>query len=218
MKKLLKERLQQLAGIKPLYKLTEQTNPFSGGGSGPNWQAAEQAWQSWNASNQGGAPPPPPAWVTDMTGRTCNFYQARLTAQVNSFVTQFGGQFGSAGSSNPAWQSTKYSKIMWLANAVQDCSGTTNVSCFSDFINDTANDGPLTSAVCNNGNQALSAQNIQNTKFRHQSMSDCNMLDNKIAEFAALLQTNLPGCSLIRKQAKHDYLVNLQSNCCPSPI
>ena len=59
MKKLLKERLQQLAGIKPLYKLTEQTNPFSGGGSGPNWQAAEQAWQSWNASNQGGAPPPP---------------------------------------------------------------------------------------------------------------------------------------------------------------
>ena len=42
-KKLLKERLQQLAGIKPLYSLNEQTNPFSGG-TGPNWQAASQAW------------------------------------------------------------------------------------------------------------------------------------------------------------------------------
>lgn len=218
MKKLLKERLQQLAGIKPLYKLTEQnvSNPFSGG-SGPNWTDAESAWASWNSANQGNAPRPNAVFLGNMAGKGCNFYQARLTAQVNSFVNQFGGSFGGAGSSNPAWQSEKYARIMWLANEVQNCSGTTNVTCFSDFINDAANDGPLTSAVCANGNAALSPQNIQNTKFRHQSISDCTMLDNKIAEIAAQIPTT-SGCQTIRKQAKHDYLTNLQNNCCASPI
>ena len=64
-KQLLKERFQQLAGIKPLYKLNEQINPFSGG-TGPNWQAASQAWQSWNATNQGGAPQPDQTFLNNI--------------------------------------------------------------------------------------------------------------------------------------------------------
>ena len=102
---------------------------------------------------------------------------------------------------------------MWLANEVQGCSGTTNVSCFSDFINDTSNDGLLTSAQCANGNQALTQQNIDNMKFRHQSISDCAMLDAKIDVFAAAMLT-AGGCSLVRKTTKHDYLVNLKNACC----
>ena len=32
--------------------MKEQTNPFTGGGSGPNWQAAEAAWANFNQSTQ----------------------------------------------------------------------------------------------------------------------------------------------------------------------
>ena len=87
-KQLLKERFQQLAGLKPLYKLEEQTNPFSGGGSGPNWQAAQAVWANWNATNQGGAPAPDQTFLNNMQGKGCGFYEKRLTAQVNSFINQ----------------------------------------------------------------------------------------------------------------------------------
>jgi hypothetical protein len=162
-KTLLKERLQQLAGIKPLYQLNEQSaiNPFAGG-TGPNWQAASQAWQNWNATNQGGAPQPPSAWIAQVQGRGCNFYQARLTAQVDSFIQQFGGQLGGTASSNPAWQSQKYAKIMWLANKVRiTCTGggtppPSPVTCINDWIDDPANDAVLVNATCANGNPAIS--------------------------------------------------------------
>ena len=217
-KQLLKERLQKLAGIKPLYTLKEQisSNPFTGGGSGPNWQAAEQAWEDWNNTNQGGAPQPDAVFLDNMQGKGCGFYDKRLEAQVNSFVNQFGASFGQADSSNPAWQSQKYARIMWLANKVQtDCSGTTTgqVSCFYNWINDTSNDGVLDSAQCANGSQAITANNKANMKFRHQSISDCGMLDNKIAEFVTAI-ANSSGCATVRKQAKHDYLVNLKNHCC----
>ncbi len=217
-KQLLKERLQKLAGIKPLYTLKEQisSNPFTGGGSGPNWQAAEQAWEDWNNTNQGGAPQPDAVFLNNMDGKGCGFYEKRLEAQVNSFVNQFGASFGQAGSSNPAWQSQKYARIMWLANKVQnDCSGTTTgqVGMFFNYLNDPANDGPLDSAQCANGNQAISAQNKASMKFRHQSMSDCGMLQNKIDAMSAAA-TNATGCAIIRKQAKLDYLTQMQASVC----
>ena len=105
---------------------------------------------------------------------------------------------------------------MWLANKVQtDCSGTTTgqVSCFSNWINDSSNDGPLDSAQCANGNQAISAQNKANTKFRHQSMSDCGMLQNKIDAMNVALN-NATGCAIIRKQAKIDYLTQMKTAIC----
>jgi len=196
-------------------KLNEQTNPFSGGGSGPNWAAAEAAWQSWNSTNQGGAPQPDSTFLNNMANRGCGFYQTRLTAQVNSFVGQFGGSFGGGSSSNPAWQSKKYARIMWLANAVQNCSGQSGgvVSCITSWINDPDNDLLLSSPICNNGNQAISPSNIQQTKFRHQSIADCGMLDTKISDLATLILTTT-GCNQIRKQAKHDYLVSLKNSCC----
>ena len=214
MKKLLKERFQQLAGIKSLYKLNEQTNPFSGG-TGPNWAAASSAWQSWNSTNQGGAPQPDATFLSNMAGKGCGFYEKRLGAQIDSFVNQFGGSFAGSSSSNPAWQSQKYARIMWLANEVQNCSGQSGgaVTCINDWIDDSANDGVLTSAVCANGNQALSAGNIANTKFRHKSIADCGQLAGKIALISAAIGT-ASGCSLVRKTAKHDYLVALQSSCC----
>ena len=197
-------------------KLREQINPFSGGGSGPNWQAAATAWDNWNATTQQGAPQADQIFLNNMQGKGCNFYQARLTAQINDFINRFGHTFASAGSSNPAWQSKKYARIMWLANKVQtDCSGTTTgqVSCFYNWINDTSNDGVLDSAQCANGSQAITANNKANMKFRHQSISDCGMLDNKIAEFVTAI-ANSSGCATVRKQAKHDYLVNLKNHCC----
>ena len=215
-KKLLKERLQQLAGIKPLYSLNEQTNPFSGG-TGPNWQAASQAWQSWNATNQGGAPQPDQTFLNNMQNRNCNFYENRLTAQVNSFMSQFGTAFGDPNqSTNPAWQSQKYARIMWLADKVRvDCSGGTapNVQCFNDFIDDPGNEAVLTAAVCPNGSTAFTQQHLSQMKFRHKSISDCGMLEDKISEIQAQM-VGAQGCTLVRKQAKHDYLTSLESHCC----
>ena len=199
--------------------MNEQTNPFSGGGMGPNWQAAEAAWTAWNATNQGGAPQPDATFLSNMAGKTCGFYSNRLGAQLNSFVTQFGGSFGQTGSSNPAWQSNKYARIMWLANEVQHCnsqnqsSSSTAVTCINNWIDDSANDHHLTSAQCANGNQALSSGNIANTKFRHKSIADCTELQNKIDQFSALMLTT-SGCSLIRKTAKHSYLSALHNSCC----
>ena len=196
--------------------MNEQTNPFSGGGSGPNWQAAEAAWANFQQSTQSSPPGPDATFLSNMAGKGCGFYEKRLTAQINSFVNQFGGSFGGAGSSNPAWQSQKYARIMWLANQVQQCSGANTsgtVQCFYDWINDSSNDGPLTSAQCANGNAAVNASNIQQTKFRHQSIADCPSLQNKIDDMAALMTTST-GCNLIRKTAKHDWLSNLKNNCC----
>lgn len=212
LRKIIKESIKEL--------MVEQTNPFSGG-TGPNWTAASTAWTAWNASNQGGAPQPDATFLSNMQNKNCNFYQKRLTAQVNDFITRFGSSLGGSGASNPAWQSQKYARIMWLANEVQGCSnqsGSSNtptgaVSCINNWIDDTSNDGPLTSAVCANGNPAISATNMANTKFRHQSIADCAMLDNKIDVFAAAMLTTT-GCALVRKTAKHDYLVNLQNACC----
>jgi hypothetical protein len=209
-----RNKYQQLTS-KPQRIIREQTNPFTGGGTGPNWAAAEAAWQSWNSTNQGGSPQPDSTFLNNMDNKGCSFYQARLTAQVNSFVDKFGGQFGTVGSSNPAWQSQKYARIMWLANAVQNCSGqsTGTVSCINSWINDSTNDSLFTSAVCNNGNQAISPENMEQTKFRWQSIADCSMLDNKIDEFAALILTST-GCNQVRKQTKHDYLESLKNSCC----
>tara|TARA_R110001583_G_scaffold93302_2_gene236141 strand:- start:3819 stop:5036 length:1218 start_codon:yes stop_codon:yes gene_type:complete len=219
--------------------MKEQNNPFSGG-SGPNWDAAEAAWANWNATTQTGAPGTQDllntssTFINNMAGKSCEFYQKRLTAQVNSFVNQFGGSLGAdanatnvTGGQNPAWQSQKYARIMWLSDAVYDCnnpsatssaaSGTTaqsdNASCFYDWINDSTNDVILTTPVCNNGNQAISQQNLEKTKFRHQSIADCNMLDNKIAKMLHLSQTTT-GCEQIRKAAKHEYLTELRQHCC----
>ena len=199
----------------------EQTNPFSGGGSGPNWDAAQAAWTNWNSETQGGAPQADATFLSNMAGKGCGFYEKRLRAQVNSFVSQFGGTFGSganqtntSGGMNPAWQSQKYARIMWLSDKVQDCNSTSsNVSqCIIDFIDNPANDGPLDSATCN-GSQAISAKNKENTKFRHRSIADCGMLDNKISEMLQLSQTTT-GCEQIRKEAKHDWLTNLKNSCC----
>jgi len=219
---------------KKIINMNEQTNPFAGGGTGPNWAAAEAAWNQWNAATQTGVPGTQDllnvddTFLNNMQDKSCNFYQSRLTAQVNSFINQFGGSFGSASNSsnapnagsNPAWQSQKYARIMWLANEVQNCAGSGNnttssqgTTCFYNFINDTANDGVLTGAQCANGNQALTPQHIEQTKFRHQSISECSMLVDKIDEMAAQIPT-LTGCAVIRKQAKHDYLVSLKNSCC----
>ena len=209
--KIIKESIKEL--------MNEQSNPFSNG-TGPNWQAAEAAWTSWNSTNQGGTPQPDSTFLSNMQGKGCGFYEKRLEAQVDSFVNQFGGSFGGSGSSNPAWQSQKYARIMWLADKVRSCNGAGQipgggtVTCINDWIDDSANDGPLTSAQCTNGNPAINAQNMAKTKFRNKTIADCGQLGNKISNFAALLQTNLPGCSPIRKQAKHDYLVNLKTHCC----
>ena len=89
-KQLLKERLQKLAGIKPLYALKEQltSNPFIGGGSGPNWQAAEQAWEDWDNQNQGGAPQPDAVFLNNMDGKGCGFYEKRLDDSLATVKTQ----------------------------------------------------------------------------------------------------------------------------------
>ena len=216
LRKLIRESIKEI--------LSEQNlpNPFAGN-SGPNWQAAAAAWDNWNATTQGGAPQPPQQFLRNMEGKGCGFYQARLGAVLDSFVAQFGGALGGTTSSNPAWQSQKYAKIMWLAAKVQECSGQTTgafggsnisiVTCINDWISDSSNDAPLTNATCANGNPALSAQNIQNTKFRHQSISDCGELQNKIDVFADLILTTT-GCNTVRKQAKHDYLTALHAHCC----
>ena len=204
--------------------MNEQTNPFTGGGSGPNWQAAEAAWTNFQQSSQSSPPNPDATFLSNMAGKGCGFYEKRLKAQVNSFVSQFGGSFGSGSNSsnaanagsNPAWQSQKYARIMWLADKVQDCSGSNTpgiVQCINDWIDDSSNDSVMTSAQCANGNPALSAGNIENTKFRHKTIADCTTLQNKIDQMATMIP-NETGCNVIRKQAKHDYLVNLKSNCC----
>ena len=215
-----KSQLRKLIRENIRHIMAEQisNNPFTGGGSGPNWQAAEAAWNTWNASNQGGAPQPDQNFLNNMAGKGCGFFEKRLTAQINSFVNQFGGSFGNTGSSNPAWQSKKYARIMWLANEVQQCNtgstGSGNTStCFATWLNDPQNDVILTSATCANGNQAVNAQNLQSMKFRHQSISDCSMLSNKIADIASQIP-NASGCQAIRKQAKHDYLLALKNHCC----
>ena len=211
--------------IKELINEQISTNPFTGGGSGPNWQAAEAAWDNWNASNQGGAPAPDQTFLNNMQGKGCGFFEKRLEAQLDSFVNQFGGSFGNVGSSNPAWQSQKYARIMWLAGKVQDCnsgaSGTSGIgsssgpACFASWINDSANDGVLTSATCANGSSALSPQNIQNMKFRHQSISDCTQLDKKMDIISnQITNPTGGGCYVIRKQAKYDYLSALKQHCC----
>ena len=209
LRKIIKESIKEL--------MNEQSNPFSNG-TGPNWQAAEAAWTSWNSTNQGGTPQPDSTFLSNMQGKGCGFYEKRLEAQVDSFVNQFGGSFGGSGSSNPAWQSQKYARIMWLARKMRGCSNVVGgglgvVTCINNWIDDSANDGPLTSAQCANGNPAINAQNMTNTKFRHKSIADCNMLKKKIIEFNSLIQTST-GCKLVRKQAKHDYLVNLNNHCC----
>ena len=105
---------------------------------------------------------------------------------------------------------------MWLADKVQDCSGSNTpgiVQCINDWIDDSSNDSVMTSAQCANGNPALSAGNIENTKFRHKTIADCSMLDAKIANFLQLSQTTT-GCEQVRKQAKHDWLTNLKNSCC----
>jgi len=212
--------------------MKEQTNPFAGG-SGPNWDAAEDAWSQWNAEGQTGAPTPDQTFLDNMAGKGCGFYEKRLKAQVNSFVSQFGGSFGAGTNasnaphqgSNPAWQSQKYARIMWLSDAVYDCNNASsqtntsstaqsaNASCFYDFLNDPANDPLLTGPVCNNGNQAIAQGNMEQTKFRWQSIADCNMLDDKIAKMLHLSQTTT-GCEQIRKAAKHEYLIELKQSCC----
>jgi len=200
----------------------EQTNPFSGGGSGPNWDAAQAAWTNWNSETQGGAPQADATFLSNMAGKGCGFYEKRLKAQVNSFVSQFGGSFGSganqtntSGGMNPAWQSQKYARIMWLSDKVQDCNSTSsNVSqCIIDFIDNPANDGPLDSAMCANGNQAINPTNKENTKFRHRSIADCGMLDNKLVALTDIIATST-GCMQIRKQAKYDWLTSLKNSCC----
>ena len=200
----------------------QNTNPFSGGGSGPNWDAAQAAWTNWNSDTQGSAPNPDATFLSNMAGKGCGFYENRLTAQVNSFVQKFGGSFGSganqtntSGGMNPAWQSQKYARIMWLSDKVQDCNSTSsNVSqCIIDFIDDPANDGPLDSALCVNGNQAINQTNKENTKFRHRSIADCGMLNNKLTQLTNAIATET-GCNIVRKQAKHDYLTSLKNSCC----
>ena len=208
--------------------LEQYTNPFDGAGSGPNWDAARNAWANFQQSSQSSPPGPDATFLSNMAGKGCGFYEKRLVAQVDSFVNQFGGSFGNeanstniSGGKNPAWQSQKYARIMWLTKTVFNCSTSgansasqsSNASCFYGFINDTTNDGPLTSAICPNGNVAISPQNLEKTKFRWQSFSECNMLDSKIATFLQLAQTTT-GCDQVRKQAKHDYLVSLKSSCC----
>ena len=235
MKKLIKLKESDLVKlVKKIINEQVNPNPFSGGGSGPNWAAAEAAWANFSSTGQSSPPNPDATFLSNMAGKGCGFYEKRLKAQVNSFVSQFGGSLGSAsnqtnvtGGQNPAWQSQKYARIMWLSDAVYDCnnpsatssaaSGTTaqsdNASCFYDWINDSTNDVILTTPVCNNGNQAISQQNLEKTKFRHQSIADCNMLDNKIAKMLHLSQTTT-GCEQIRKAAKHEYLTELRQHCC----
>ena len=214
--------------------MIEQMNPFTGGGSGPNWQAAEAAWTNFTANTQGGAPQPNAIFLGNMAGKGCPFYNTRLTAQMNSFVNQFGGSFGAGSNasnspsqgSNPAWQSEKYARIMWLAAKVQDCNnqgsgtsggfGSTSVStvqCINDWIDDPSNDNPLLNAVCANGNQALSQNNIQTTKFRHKSRADCTTINDKIDSLNDQL-TVATGCAIQRKTAKRDYLTALKAHCC----
>jgi len=218
-----KTQLRQIIreSIKELINEQISSNPFTGGGSGPNWQAAEDAWNNWNASNQGGAPPPDQTFLSNMQGKGCGFFEKRLEAQLDSFVNQFGGSFGNVGSSNPAWQSQKYARIMWLSGKVQDCNSGNQLnvgntaSCFADWINDSSNDGALTSATCANGNSALTSQNIQAMKFRHQSISDCTQLDKKMDIISNQISNPTGGpCYIIRKQAKLDYLSALKQHCC----
>ena len=117
---------------------------------------------------------------------------------------------------------------MWLSDAVYNCnnSNTTggsltttssaqesNANCFYTFLNDPANDPLLTNAVCPNGNQAIKPNNMEQTKFRWQSISDCQMLNTKIAKMLNLAQTTT-GCEQVRKSAKHEYLVELRQSCC----
>jgi hypothetical protein len=210
-------------------EMNEQTNPFSGGGSGPNWQAAEAAWSSFQQSTQSNPPNPDATFLSNMAGKGCGFYEKRLNAQVNSFVSNFGGSFGAGTNAsnapnqgqNPAWQSQKYARIMWLADAVYNCNNpntsstpqSANASCFYDFLNDSTNDTLLTTPVCYNGNQAVAQGNMEQTKFRWQSIADCSMLDDKIAKMLHLSQTTT-GCEQIRKSAKHEYLLELKQNCC----
>jgi len=234
LRKLIRESIKQL--------MTEQTNPFMGGGTGPNWDAAVQAWDSWNASNQTGAPQPNSVFLGNMDGKGCGFYQKRLIAQLNSFVAQFGGSLGAgsnaaniSGGMNPAWQSEKYARVMWLAAKVQDCntqgagsesSGSTiggvsmpspsTVNCINTWIDDPANDNTLTSAttaICNNGNPALTTKNIEAMKFRHKSLADCVQIGNKIDDLEDQL-TTAAGCHIVRKTAKRDYLQLLHDHCC----
>ena len=211
LRQLIRESIQQL--------MNEQIsdNPFIGN-TNPNWQAAAAAWNTWDSQNQGGAPQPDSIFLNNMQGRPCSFYSARLTAQLNAFVNQFGGSFGQAGSNNPAWQSQKYARIMWLANKVQQCGGvgSTNpgsqtTTCFSSFINNPSNDGSLTTATCNNGSIALDPSNISAMKFRLQSTSDCTELGNKLNAIQSQVVT---GCAVIRKQLKFNYMVALKNNCC----
>ena len=224
MKKLIKLKESDLVKlVKKIINEQVNPNPFSGGGSGPNWQAAEAAWANFQQSTQSSPPGPDATFLSNMAGKGCGFYEKRLKAQVNSFVSQFGGSLGSAsnqtnvtGGQNPAWQSQKYARIMWLASTVRDCGGTNSSSlvteCINNWIEDPSNDGPLDSATCN-GSQAISAKNKENTKFRHKSIADCSMLDAKIANFLQLSQTTT-GCEQVRKQAKHDWLTNLKNSCC----
>jgi len=203
--------------------MNELTNPFTGGGSGPNWQDAEDAWQNWDDNNQSGAPSPNQTFLSAMNGRGCGFYQKRLTAQLNSFVHTFGGSFGAGSNAsdapnqgqNPAWQSEKYARIMWLASAVQDCNSQTStaVGCINDWIDDTSNDTTLTSATCANGNTALSPSNIQNMQFRWKSRADCASIEEQINDLNDQI-IDTQGCNTIRKTAKRDYLQLLANHCC----
>ena len=216
LRQLIRESIQQL--------MNEQisNNPFIGN-TNPNWQAAAAAWNTWNSQNQGGAPQPDSIFLNNMQGRPCSFYSTRLTAQLNAFVNQFGGSFGQAGSNNPAWQSQKYARIMWLADKVQQCNssggvgslnpGSQTATCFSSFINNPSNDGSLTTATCNNGSIALNPSNISAMKFRLQSTSDCTELNNKINVIQSELQV-MTGCAAIRKQLKLDYMLSLKNSCC----
>jgi hypothetical protein len=224
-KKMKKSELRQLIreSIQQLMNEQISDNPFMGN-TNPNWQAAATAWDMWNAENQGGAPQPDSVFLNNMQGRSCSFYSTRLTAQLDAFVNQFGGSFGQAGSNNPAWQSQKYARIMWLANEVQQCnpssggglgpintSNSQTATCFSGFLNNISNDGPLATATCSNGNIALDASNISAMKFRLQSTSNCTELNNKINAIQSQVET---GCNITRKQLKFDYMVALKNNCC----
>ena len=213
--------------------LNEQSNnPFDvpNVGSGPNWQAAQQAWATWSAQNQTGAPQPPAQFLASMNqpGRTLDFYKSRYTILTTKFFNLFPDTTSNlataAQSNNPAWQSQLLAKIYWLADKIrsydfpsQSPAGSTFSSisaCFTSFITDTSNDTPL-NYIQPNGNPGISTVNRNNMKMNWNTMKSCTQLNNKLNVFMQQMSNLTPGSNaFLRKQAKGIYLTNLKQHCC----
>ena len=119
-KQLLKERLQQLAGITPIYEdsLTEQSQ-----GSCPNGvnQNALNVYLSAVGNPQLGDPGINQTFINNMAGKSTQFYQRRAFA-LTSKAVQLNGGSGQmfCNGKNPMWQAQLMMRMQYANNCQQN--------------------------------------------------------------------------------------------------